>query len=1101
MKKLLLSFCFWIFASAAYSQINTIDTRMMLQPAIGSDKIAFIYSNDLWTAGIDGSNPKRLTIDEGIESNPFFSPDGKWIAFSAMYDGNIDAYLVSAGGGIPKRLTWHPSPDFVCGFTPDGKDILITSPGFSFFPRISYLYKVPFNGGYQEKINVQSATKAALSPDGKRIVYLPLNEAFGQWKHYRGGTVATLWICTLADYSVEKIPQPEGYCNDTDPMWAEDGFIYFNSDRNGEFNLFSYNTKTKEVKQLTNHNDFPVQAANYSKGRILYEQAGYLHIYDIKSAKSQKLTIGIATDLLTLRPRFIKAGSYLRTVFPSPSGARAVVDARGEIITLPADKGDPRNLTNTPSIHEKDPAWSPDGKYISYFSDESGEYQLHIAPQDGKGEVRKFKVEGNGFYYNPVWSPDSKKFSYVDNSCTMYLLDIESGKIKKVAAENMYNSAYSLAANWSPDSKWIAYTLITNNWLHRVYLYSLEQEKSFILTDGMSDVTEPVFDASGKYLYFLGSTDAGPVRQWFDQSNRDMQLTSSLYMAVLSKDSLSPLAKVNDEEKPKPDPADTTKKDSDKSKEKDKGKDKDKDKKDKTEKITNIDIEGIELRIQSVPAARGALFNLQTGKEGEVYYMEVPVSAPGLYNTTGASLHKFDLAKSKDEVILPGCNTYQISSDRNKILINSAGSWYLTNLAGKPDLSQGRLNTAALEVYIDPTAEWKQIFDEVWRINRDYFYDPNYHGADWDAMKKKYEQFIPHLACRGDLNRLIQWLCSELVVGHSYSGGGDDFIEKPYVPVGLLGADYAIKGDRYVFSRIFGGLNWNPGLRAPLTEPGISVKEGDYLISVNGIDLKTNDNLFRRFENTSGKIVEITVADNPEGKDAKTYKVVPVSNEYFIRMKDWVEGNIRYVDKATNGKVAYVWVPDTYAGGHEYFKRYFFPQADKEAIIVDERFNGGGLVADYVIDILKRQYICSNATRYGADQRVPGGSIQGPKVMLINENAGSGGDLLPWMFRKFNVGTLIGKRTWGGLVGISGYPELMDGGFVTSPNLGLFAEEGWICENVGTPPDIEVEQMPGEVAKGRDPQLDKAIEVILEQMKKNPPVQHPRPKFPVKVKK
>ncbi len=1081
-------------STVSRSQVNTADTRMMSQPAVSADKIAFIYANDLWTAGLDGSNPKRLTVDEGIESTPFFSPDGKWIAFSAQYDGNNDVFIIPSEGGVPKRLTWHPSPDLACGFTPDGKKVMYTSAGASPIGRLTYLYTVSINGGFPEQVKVQSADKAAFSPDGKRVAYTPLRKAFNQWKHYRGGTVSTIWICTLSDYSVEKIPQPEGFCNDVDMMWAGD-YIYFTSDRNGEFNLFSYNTKTKEVKQLTNYTDFPIQAASCGNGKIIYEQAGYLFLYDIKLNTSQKLTVPIAADLLTLRPRFINGSRYITGGSISPTGTRAVFDVRGEIITLPADKGDPRNLTNTTGAHEKNPTWSPDGRYIAYFSDESGEYEIVLAPHDGKGEKKKFKPGGAGFYYNLDWSPDSKKLSFVDCSCTLYYLDIETGKVKKVAQEKTYNSGYSIAGSWSPDSRWMAYTLITENWLHRVWLYNLEEDKSYMLTDGMADVTEPVFDASGKYLYFLGSTDAGPVRQWFDQSNIDMDMTSGLYLAVLSKDSLSPLAKVNDEEKPKPevkDESDASKKDKEAT---DKSKDKTKDKKDKEEKRTVIDIDGIERRIQSIPAVQGRIFNLQSGKEGEVYYQEYKDG-----DNPASNLHKYDLAKSKDEVILPGCYAYQISADRNKVLLRTSG-WYITALAGKPDLSQGKLKTEALEVYIDPPTEWKQIYDEVWRINRDYFYDPNYHGADWKAMKARYDQFIPHLSCRADLNRVIQWLCSELVVGHSYSGGGDYFIDKPYIPVGLLGADYAIKNDRYQFSKIFGGLNWNPGMRSPLTEPGVNVKEGDYLISVNGADLKSDENIFKRFENTSGKIVEITVADNPEGKDAKTYKVVPIGNEYFLRMKDWVEGNMKYVEKATNGKVAYVWVPDTYAGGHEYFKRYFFPQADKQAIIVDERFNGGGLVADYVIDILKREYICSNATRYGDDQRVPGGSIQGPKVMLINENAGSGGDLLPWMFRKFKVGPIIGKRTWGGLVGISGYPGLMDGGFVTSPNLGLFAEEGWICENVGTPPDIEVEQMPGPVAEGKDPQLDKAIEVIMDMLKKAPPVKHTKPPYPVKVKK
>jgi tricorn protease len=1072
------------------AQSSPSESRMMFQPAISKDKIAFIYGNDLWTANPDGSNSKRLTADEGIESNPFFSPDGKLIAFSAQYDGNVDVFIVPAEGGIPKRLTWHPMGDVSLGFTRDGKNVLFTSAMNSFTGRYSQFYTVPIEGGFPVSLNIPTGFKGSYSPDGTKLAYTPKREVYHQWKRYRGGTFGTIWICNLKDLAIEKIPQPAESCNDADPMWVGDN-IYFNSDRNGEFNIFKFNTQTKEIKQITNYTDFPIKTCGIGDGKIIFDHAGYLNVLDLATEKVQKLTLNLNADLVTLRKKYIKGSDYVREFGISPSGARATFNIRGEIVTVPAEKGDVRNLTRTMESHERSPSWSPDGQKIAWFSDESGEYMLHVSQQDGKGETKEYKLMGAGFYDSPAWSPDNKKICYHDNSSSLYYIDLESGKCKKFSDYEAYNQAQNAA--WAPDSKWITYTLVDKNWLQRVFIYSLDKDKTYPITDGMSDVFEPRFDISGKYLYFFGSTNAGPVRQWFDQSNADMKMTSNLYLTVLNKDSLSPLAKESDDEKPKAEETDKKKADADK--------DKDKADADKNKEVkTIIDLDGITNRIISIPVPEGNYSNLQTGKEGEIYYIESPFSDLG---GSGAQpeLFIYNLKKRKSESVLNVCNNYMISPDGSKILYQSGPTWVISNAGAKVDMSLGKLNMSAIDIQIDPQAEWKQIFNEVWRINRDYFYDPNFHGANWSEMKTRYEQFLPYLSCRADLNRLIQMLCSELVVGHSYSGGGDYFINKKGVPGGLLGADYQIKSNRYQFKKIYGGLNWTPSLRSPLTEPGVKVNEGDYLIKVNGQEITASDNIYAVFENTAGKICEITVSNNSNGKDSRTYPVTPIANEGSLRNRNWVESNIKKVHDATNGKVAYVWVPDTHIGGHESFKRYFFPQADKDAIIVDERFNGGGLVADYYIDILKRPYICSNSGRYGTDSKVPGASIQGPKVMLIDENAGSGGDLLPWMFRKFNMGTMIGKRTWGGLVGIGDYPVLMDGGFITSPNLGLWAETGWICENEGVAPDIDIEQLPQEVAQGKDPQLDKAIEVIMQQLEKNPPVQHIKPPFPVKVKK
>jgi tricorn protease len=1078
----LLCLAFAFVASAQGPDIT--NTRLVAQPAMSRAQIAFVYAGDLWTADLTGRNVRRMTADEGVQSNPAFSPDGSLIAFTAQYDGNLDVYVMPSSGGVPTRLTWHPGPDIVQEFTPDGAAVMFTSPRAVFTGRYTQLFTVPVKGGIEEPIKLPNAASATYSPDGTKLAYNPLYEAFTEWKNYRGGTNSTIWIFGLNDNSAEKIPQGADRPNDAGPMWIGDT-IYFRSDRNGEFNLFAYNTRTRAIKQLTDHKDFPVVSASASDDAIIYEQAGYLHRLDIRSGRSTKITVGVAADLVETRPRYVKAARYVRNAALSPTGARAVFEYRGEIVTLPAEKGDARNLTNTVGAHERFPAWSPDGKSIAYFSDESGEYELHIRDQDGKGEVKKIKLSGAGFYDNLSWSPDGKKLSFSDNSWSLYWIDLATGGIKKIGTEYLHGPSRPKAVPnvWSPDSKWIAYTLNTKAYIQAVYAYSIEQDKSFAITDGLSEVSEPAFDESGKYLYFFGSTDAGPVKDWFAQSTNDMRQTKSIYLVVLRSNLPNPLARESDEEKgaqPTPErPAGTPAPRP-------------------TPEPFSIDFDGIGNRIVALPLPARNYRNLQAGAANQFYYIE-PDDTPGP-GPERAVLHQYDLTRRRDETFIPGVTDYFLSADKKKIMYRSQQAWSIVNVTPKPQPGTGRIQPEEIEVMIDPRAEWKQIFDEAWRINRDYFYAPNMHGADWNAMRAKYAEFLPHLTNRGDLNRLLTWLGSELAVGHHRSGGGDTYWQPRSVPGGLLGADYSVENGRYRFKKVYGGLNWNPELRSPLTEPGVNVKAGEYLLAVRGKELRAPTNIYSLFENTSGKIIEITVGPNPDGTGSRTVQVVPIASEANLRNRDWVEGNLRKVDQATGGRVAYVYVPNTAGAGHTYFKRYFYPQAHKEAIIVDERFNGGGQIADYYIDILRRPFASYFGTRYGADIKVPGASIQGPKAMLIDETAGSGGDMLPWMWRKFQIGPLIGKRTWGGLVGTLGFPVLMDGGVVTAPNLGIWTEDGWIVENVGVPPDIEVEQTPADVINGRDPQLERAIQWVMEELRKNPPRSPKRPPFPVRVK-
>jgi tricorn protease len=1061
----------------ARAQISTNDTRLLSQPAIGGERIAFAYAGDLWTAGVDGGDVRRLTSAIGEEAAPVFSPDGRWIAFAGNYDGNVDVYVIAAAGGEPRRLTWHPGNDTPQAFTPDGRLVLFTSSRADFSNRYTQLWTVPAGGGVEEKLPIPNAAQATYSPDGRFIAYNPIGRAFEQWKGYRGGRVSQLWLIDTRTWEVEKVPQPAGRSNDVDPMWLEGDGVWFRSDRDGEFNLYRYDRRTRAVTRVTEHADLPVMAASGGNMRILYEQGGALHLLDCGNGKARRLTIGVAADLVETRPRWVKGAEFVRNVSLSPSGARVAFEMRGEIVTVPAEKGDPRNLTSSPGAHDRSPAWSPDGRQIAFLSDQGGEYRLHLAPQDGKGDHRVIQLAGAGFYSGLEWSPDGRRIAYTDNSQSIFVLDVASGRSRRVAGNRMYTPAVMISYDWSPDSRWLAYTLQPHPLVSALYLYDADQERSTQVTEGLSEVTQPVFERNGKYLYVLASTDAGPALDWFAQSTTGLQRTREIYAIALTRDAPNPFARENDEEKAavKPDsarpatPAGAG-----------------------SSSGVTIDLDGIANRIVAFPVASAVITQLAVGETNQVYYLR---------DTDGKGVvRRYDVARRKDDVVVPEAQGFVLTADGKKLLHRQGQSWTLSTIAANRP-GEGRLDLSAVDLRIEPRAEWSQMYDEAWRINRDYFYATNFHGVDWAAMKARYAPFLPHLSSRGDLERVIRWLLSELRVGHSSQGPGQRRETPPRVGVGLLGADYAVAGDRYRFAKVYGGLNWNPTLRSPLTEPGVDVKAGEYLLAVNGTELRSGTNVHAPFEQTVGKTVELTVGPNPDGSGSRTVKVVPIANEAALRNRAWIEGNLRKVDSATNGQVAYVYVPNTTTAGYESFKRYFYPQAHKPGIIVDERFNGGGQLADYYVDILRRPALSYWATRYGDDLKTPQASIQGPKALLIDETAGSGGDYFPWMFRKLELGPLIGQRTWGGLVGVLGFPTLMDGGSVTAPNLAIWTPEGgYIVENVGVPPDIDVEQTPKDVIAGRDPQLERAIAWVLEELRKNPPKAVKRPAYPDKTK-
>jgi tricorn protease len=1058
-------------------------TRLLSNPAISADHVAFSYAGDLWVANSNGENPRRLTIDDGVEGAPVFSPNGQTIAFTAEYDGNVDVFTVPTTGGIPQRITWHPGPDIVRDFTPDGKNILFTSRREAFTNRFNQAFTIGIDGGTATPLDIPTINHASYSADGKYLAYTPLGDRFTMWKNYRGGTIARIWIMNLADNSVVEIPKPEGGSNDTRPQWVK-GKVYFMSDRNKEFNLFEYDPGTKAVKQLTKFKDFPILNIRAGAGKLIFEQAGYLHVFDPATGKHRQLNVDVKADIIDVRPYWISGGRNVRNVGASPSGKRVVADFRGEVLTAPVENGDVFNVSNTPGVHETHPRWSPNGKTIAYFSDASGEYALHLYDNKTK-KARPITLSGSGFYAFPHWSPDSEKIAFVDNGRALYVLDVASGKVSKVDSDDAYfpGDFRDLFGSWSKDGNWLAYSKITGTNFERAFIHNLSTGESKAVSDPLANVTDPTFDASGKYLYLSVSTDAGPVLNWFQQSSNDMSLTNDIYLLTLQNDEVSPLIRRNDLEE-------ISEEEEEEEEGEDAGAEEDADDskaEDKEDEALRIDFDGLETRIVHLPIGNGNYSNLESAKDGELLYLS--------RNDEGSTLHRYSLEEREDKEFMPA-SWFEVTGDAKHLFVGSRGQWAVTDINNPTAKDLKSPDSYGMKVKIEPLVEFRNIFNEMWRVNRDYFYDPGMHGVDWEAMKKKYEVFLPQVKTRPDLYRVMEWMGSELGVGHHRFGSRGTRLNSPSrVGGGLLGVDYAVANGRYRFEKIYGGLNWNGSLRSPLTEPGVNVKEGEYLLEVDGEEVTASDNLYQFFEEKADRLVALKVGPNADGSDSRMVMVTPVGNEYGLRNRDWVEGNIKKVDEATNGQVAYVYVPNTGGGGFQYFKRYFFPQVNKKAIIVDERFNGGGQIADYYIEHLMRPYQNSWTYRYGKDQHAPVAAIHGAKVLLTDETAGSGGDLFPYLWRKNNLGLIIGKRTWGGLVGVLGYPEFIDGGSVTAPNVGFWDKDGYRVENEGVAPDIEVEQYPAEVMAGKDPQLERAILEIMKSMKANPAPTPKRPPF------
>lgn len=1094
-------------------------TRLLRTPTVSATQIGFAYANNIWVAPRTGGSARRLTSFQGQTTNPNFSPDGRWIAFSGEYAGNFDVYIVSSDGGEPKRLTWHPGADIVEGWTHDGRSILFSSTRASWAPSgAPRFWTVSSEGGVEEPMALPRAYQGKISPDGTRIAYRMNNSWDEERRNYRGGQNRPIWIVDLKTYDLVSPPWTDS--KDIDPVWVGDS-VFFISDRDGVANVWEYQTKTRKLAQITRFTDFDVKSLGSGAGTVVFEQAGYVHELDPKNGKSKIVNIVAAGDFPWMMPNWEDVSNRITNLALSPTGKRVVVEARGEIFTIPADKGDVRNLTNSSASAERDPAWSPDGKFVSYFSDKSGEYKLVIEAQDGLTPPREITLAKPTRYYTPSWSPDSKKILFTDTNLKVWVLDLATEQAKIVGQDPWMVPQRTLNPTWSPDSKWVAYASRLRSLYHAIFISNVETGETKQITDGLADAVWPTWDASGKYLWFLASTDFGLRSQWLDMTSYDRQTTFGLYLAVLKKSDPSPLLPESDEDRGVgtgtrrlqtgacADEAPAGAGGGAGGGEGGGGQ------RGPRQPVTvQIDFDGLQQRIIAVPGVPERQYaDLQAGVEGQVFYMEAGrpgggggPGGPG-GGAAGNELRRYRLCDRRAATFVNGVAAYEMSADRRKLVYRAAAGgggqgggpgggggtppppqlFLVDSDRTPPQPGAGRLNFS-LRMYLEPKEEFKQIFNEGWRNQRDYLYVQNMHGADWAKMKEMYGQLLPYVNHRADLNYLMDVMGAEIAVGHSYVRGGD-MPNVPPVVGGLLGADFAIDQGRYKVTRIYDNESWNPDLRSPLATPGANVNAGDYILAINGIELRAPDNIHRLLDGTANRQTTLTVNSTPVMQGARTVVVVPVASEQALRTRAWVESNRRLVEKLSDGQLAYVYLPNTGQPGYTSFNRYYFSQQDKKGVVVDERFNGGGSAADYIIDVLQRDFdgYFNNVAGDRYPFTSPSAGIWGPKVMIINEMAGSGGDLMPYMFRRRKIGPLVGKRTWGGLVHTADTPPFVDGGSMIAPRGGFFTRDGkWAVENEGVGPDIDIENWPKDVIAGRDPQLERAVQEAMRMLKERP---------------
>ncbi|MBU1187729.1 MAG: PDZ domain-containing protein [Gammaproteobacteria bacterium] len=1067
-----------ILLLTAVSGQASSETLLLRQPALSAEQLAFVYAGDIWVANRDGSQPRRLTTAAAEENTPMFSPDGTQIAFAAAYEDNVDVYVVAAAGGQPQRLTWHPGEDIPVDWQRDGRAVALVSARETDHGRSGQLYHVSLAGGLPQKQMAARFYRGSYDASGNLLAYIDhgsgYNGLFGGtagWQGYRGGTIPSIRIMNLHTDEVSAVPGER--VNDFNTFWLGDQ-LYFLSDRDASktFNLYRYDPASAAITALTRHDgragDWDIRAAAGHGDSIVYEAGGRLTMLDLATGNSQALAIDIAPDLPQLRPGWKSVAGNIQNIDISPTGKRAIVTARGEVFTVPVEDGSLRNLSNTDGSREYTGLWSPAGDQVAWIIDGLDGQQLAIADQQGAAIARTLKL-GPHFYELMAWNQPRGLIIYRDNHLRLYSIDVKSGERTEIAT-NARRAGFEIAI--SPDGRWLAHTLEQPNLHSDLVLHDFNDASSRIVTDGQADVAAPAFSADGEYLYFAASTNSGPIQFGLNMTSQERPYRAGLYALVLAADGNSPLT-------PKPgDEAADAADDKDADKQND---GQDKSKKDKPKPV-RIDFAGLSQRMVGLPVAEGNYRSLQVAQNGMLFYIEdeqpgASVPPPDA-EPEGGLLRRFDFDELDSDIAMRNVSGFRISADGRQILLQQPGGKLS---AGKIDkkLDLQPLDLSALRMFIDPRQEWAQIFAEAWRMEQEYFYAGNLHGLDWNAVYAKYQPLVQHVGRREDLNTLLVEMIGELEAGHNRAGGGDVHQENA-VDVGLLGANLAIEDGHYRITRIYSGEQWNPFLRGPLAVPGNEARVGDYILAVNAVALDHTENIFQRLQNTTGKQLALTLADNPAGEDTRDIVIEPVASERELRLWSWIERNRRQVDEASDGRVGYIYLPNTAGAGYTFFNRMFFPQLDKQALIIDERSNSGGQAANYIVEVLSRRHLSSWQDRDGLNTNTPAGAMHGPKLMLIDQDAGSGGDYLPYAFRQLGIGKLLGTRTWGGLIGISANPQLVDGGFLTVPFFRFIDADGnWSIENEGVAPDIEVELDPLATNAGSDSQLEAAISEIL----------------------
>ncbi len=1079
-----------LFSTASFSQP---EARLLRFPATNGEQIVFTYAGYLYTVPKDGGIARRLTSHEGYEMYARFSPDGRQIAFTGQYDGNTEVYLMPAEGGVPRRLTYTATlrrddvadrmgpNNIVMTWTHQSNEIVFRSRMHSFNSFIGSLYAVTPAGDLPRQIPVPRGGFCSFSPDDSKMAYNRIFREFRTWKRYRGGMADDVWILDFGTGTLKNIT--DNPAQDIIPMWAGDR-IYYISDRTGRMNLYSYDLNTQTTQQHTEFTDFDIKFPSLGPDAIVFEYAGHIYRFDLALQTHAKVPLRILEDFNIGRGGIVEVSKNVTNFEISPDGKRALFGARGEVFTVPAEEGVTRNLTQTSGVHERNAKWSPNGRLIAYISDATGENEIYIASQTGKGQSIQITNGADTYYYQMYWSPDSKKLLWADKKLRLRYVDIATKQITEVDQATAWEfSQYT----WSPDSRWIAYAKPEYESDNQViYLYSLDQKKSFPATSPWYDANNPVFSSDGKYLVFTSSRDFNPIYSWteWNHAYRDME---RVYLLTLSKETPSPFKPKNDEveireEKPETKTAGKNKK-------------KDEDQKEAATKAVTVkvDSEGLQDRVIGLPIAAGNYYNLACIGDNVYYNRNSSKDEKPL-------LLMYDLEKEK-ETELGQVNGYEISADHKKMLIGQNGKYAIIELPKGPIKAEKYLDLSNMEMRLDRRAEWRQIFHETWRQMRDFFYAPNMHGVDWLAVREKYAPLVDHVNHRNDLTYIIGEMIGELNVGHAYVGGGDR-PQPARIKTGLLGAQLERDpASRYYrIKKILKGQNWNQSVRSPLSEIGVNVQEGEYIIAVNGVSTNEMTNIYESLLNTAGKQVILSVNSRPDATGAREVIVMPIDDESDLYYYNWVAQNIEKVNRATDGKVGYLHIPDMGVNGLNEFVKHYYPQIRKKGLIIDVRGNGGGNVSPMIIDRLRREIAMIDKPRNVQPRPDPDATFLGPMVCLLNEFSASDGDLFPYRFRQAGLGKLIGKRSWGGVVGIRGTLPLVDGGFLNRPEFASYSLDGkeWIIEGYGVEPDIYVDNDPAREFAGEDQQLDRAIQEILAEMARKDASLPPPPPYPVK---